>query len=216
MLFIPLYYQVTQNATPAEAGFYMIPSIIGNTIGGLLTGAYIKRYGRYRMPTVVSSISAGLCFTLLLIFWRGTNVPMPFWQSLFVFFGGFATAVAHSATFVALASGVHKHEIAIAGGGLYLSGNIGSVAGMCAASAIFQASLRSGLTERLIDFPGGGGAEIIHNALSDIGFVQSLTGTLRKIVVEAYVVSFSHAFWLNIIFAGICLVISLAMHERKL
>ena len=43
MLFIPLYFEVTQNSSTAETGAYLIPSIIGNTIGGLATGSYIKR-----------------------------------------------------------------------------------------------------------------------------------------------------------------------------
>jgi len=44
MLFsIPLY-QVTSGASNAEAGFYLMPATIGNTIGGLLTGVIIKRH----------------------------------------------------------------------------------------------------------------------------------------------------------------------------
>lgn len=43
MLYIPLYFEVTQRSTAAEAGAYLIPSIVGNTVGGLSTGAYIKR-----------------------------------------------------------------------------------------------------------------------------------------------------------------------------
>lgn len=43
MLFIPLYFQITKNASPAAAGAYMVPSVLGNTVGGLLTGAYITR-----------------------------------------------------------------------------------------------------------------------------------------------------------------------------
>jgi hypothetical protein len=43
MFFIPIYFQVTKNSSPAEAGAYMIPSVMGNTFGGLLTGLYVKR-----------------------------------------------------------------------------------------------------------------------------------------------------------------------------
>jgi formate/nitrite transporter FocA (FNT family) len=44
MLIIPIYFQVTKNSTIAEAGAYLIPSIVGNTVGGLITGAYIKKF----------------------------------------------------------------------------------------------------------------------------------------------------------------------------
>ncbi|CAK7215081.1 hypothetical protein SEUCBS140593_002410 [Sporothrix eucalyptigena] len=220
MLFIPLYFQVTQNASPAQAGAYMVPSIAGNTIGGLLTGTFIKSHGRYKLPTMISSLSAGLCFTLLLIFWHGSP-ETPLWQCLFVFFGGFGTAAAHSAVFVAMAAGVADDDMAIAGSGLYLSGNIGAVTGMSAASALFQASLRSGLTQRLAKNADLGldpdtAAEIIRQALSDIGYVQGLVGRVRDLVVAAYVASFTSTFWMNLGFAGVCLVVSLMIRERRL
>ncbi|CAK7233854.1 hypothetical protein SBRCBS47491_008752 [Sporothrix bragantina] len=220
MLFIPLYFQVTQNATPAQAGAYMIPSIAGNTVGGLMTGAFIKRCGRYKLPTILSSLSAGLCFTMLLIFWHGSP-ETPLWQCLFVFLGGFGTAAAHSAVFVGLAAGVAEDEMAVAGSGLYLSGNIGAVAGMSAASALFQAMLRSGLTQRVAENADLGlnpetAAEIIRQALSDIGYVQGLVGRVRDAVVAAYVSSFASAFWMNLGFASVCLVVSLMIRERRL
>lgn len=171
MLFIPLYFQVSSNSSPGEAGAYMIPSILGNTAGGLVTGALIKRYGRYKLLTVLSSVSAGLCFTLLMIFWRGST---PVWQSLFVFPGGLATGIAHSSVFVALAAGVGEKEMAIAGSGLYLCGSIGAVAGMSAASAAFQTTLRVALEKALdrSDIPNGREVSTYHG--SHLAFVQRL------------------------------------------
>jgi hypothetical protein len=39
-----MYIQVTKQASTTVAGAYLIPSIIGNTLGGLATGIYIQRY----------------------------------------------------------------------------------------------------------------------------------------------------------------------------
>lgn len=87
-----------------------------------------------------------LAFTLVLVLWNGkTNIA----ESLVVFPGGFANGVAHSAVFIGLTSGVHEEEVAIAGSGLYLSGSVGAVAGVSAASAIFQYGLRASLTATL-------------------------------------------------------------------
>ncbi|RSL69643.1 hypothetical protein CEP54_002092 [Fusarium duplospermum] len=173
MFFIPLYFQVTKNATTGEAGAYMVPSIIGNTAGGLLAGFLIKRYGRYKFPTVFAALSSIFCFTLLLIFWRGHTSVL---QALFVFPGGFATGMAHSTTFVALAAGVREQDLAIASSGLYLSGSVGAVAGLCSASTAFQSALRSALNKLLIGHGIDNGPETIKKALSDITYVQSLTG----------------------------------------
>src|ERR1700753_2250582 len=93
-----------------------------------------------------------LCFTLLFTTWRGHT---PVWQALFVFFGGFATGIAGSAVFVDLAASVEESEMAIASSGLYLSSNIGAVAGVTAASAVFSNSLKSKLEELLANLPHG-------------------------------------------------------------
>lgn len=154
MLFIPLYFQVSKRSSPGEAGAYLVPSIVGNAVGSLATGAFIKRYGRYKLPMVLSSISSGLCFVLLVIWWHGET---PAWQSLFVLPGGLATGMAHSALFVAVAAAVDEDQMAIAGSGLYLSGSVGGVGGLSVASAVFQAALRSELQRTVAreDIPNG-------------------------------------------------------------
>jgi formate/nitrite transporter FocA (FNT family) len=43
MCIVPIYFQVTSGASTGEAGAYLIPAVIGNTVGGLLAGAWIKR-----------------------------------------------------------------------------------------------------------------------------------------------------------------------------
>lgn len=43
MVTVPLYWQVVKKASMAEAGFYLIPAVVGNTLGGLLTGRLIMR-----------------------------------------------------------------------------------------------------------------------------------------------------------------------------
>jgi hypothetical protein len=74
-------------------------------------------------------------------------------ESLIVFFGGLGTGIMHSAVFIGLTSGVSEEEVAIAGSGLYLSGNIGAVTGVSGAAAVFQIGLQSALKSALNDVP---------------------------------------------------------------
>ena len=55
----------------------------------------------------------------------------------------------HSAVFVGLTSAVAEDEVAIAGSGLYLSGNVGGVTGVSGAAAAFQIVLQISLTHAL-------------------------------------------------------------------
>ncbi|KAI4732135.1 MFS general substrate transporter [Aureobasidium sp. EXF-10728] len=193
MFLVPLYFQVTANASMGQAGAHLVPAVFGNTLGGLAVGAWIKRTGRYKPPTVLASLSAMLCFSLLLIFWRGHTSTA---ASLVIFFGGCASGMANSAVFVGLTAGVEKEQVAIATTGLYLSANISVVAGVSAASAIFQSALRANLHRILGRVVGGD--EIARKVLSDVAYVQTLHGRLRHLIVRAFVASFRRTFALQL------------------
>lgn len=43
MVSVPLYFQVTERTSSTVAGAHLMPAVIGNTVGSLLTGAWIGR-----------------------------------------------------------------------------------------------------------------------------------------------------------------------------
>ncbi|EYE95188.1 MFS general substrate transporter [Aspergillus ruber CBS 135680] len=215
MVTVPLYWQVTKNASPAAAGFYLIPAIIGNTLGGLLTGRWIMRYRRYKLPIVVASVNSMFTFASIIIYWRGNTSPL---ESLLIFSGGFGTGIAHSAVFVSLANGVADEDIAIASSGFYLSGNIGGliggVLGVSAASAVHQVTLRRGL---LTAFKTNTNCkEIVRRALQDIRFVQNANERLRRLMLPAYIASFQAVFYMGLACAALVLVSGLLVREHRL
>ncbi|THW92717.1 MFS general substrate transporter [Aureobasidium pullulans] len=211
MFLVPLYFQVTANASMGEAGAHLVPAVFGNTLGGLAVGAWIKRTGRYKPPTILASMSAMLCFSLLLVLWRGHTSTA---GSLVIFFGGCASGMANSAVFVGLTAGVEKHQMAIATTGMYLSSNIAMVAGVSAASAIFQSALRSNLHQALGRMIGGD--EIAKRVLADVAYVQTLHGGLRRLVIRAFVTSFRRTFSVQIALASMALVIGVLSRQKKI
>ena len=112
----------------------------------------VCRTGAYRLLTLFGTLSAFTCYLLLVLRWRGHT---SLWESLYIGPGGFGSGIIYSTTFVALTAGVDETQMAIAGTGLYLSANIGSLVGASLASKIMQASLRTGLNAGLKDFPDG-------------------------------------------------------------
>lgn len=141
MMAVPLYFQATKDANTAEAGAYLIPAFVGNTLGGLLAGYWIRKTGRYKWPTVFAPVLAIGCM-LLCMTWNGRT---SIWSSLFIFPGGFGNGVISSSVFVGVAASVSEEDIAVVGSGLYLFFNIGAIAGASAGAAVYQ----TGLQERL-------------------------------------------------------------------
>ena len=44
MFSIPLYFQITANASVTAAGARLVPAVVGNAVGGLLAGYAIQVY----------------------------------------------------------------------------------------------------------------------------------------------------------------------------
>jgi EmrB/QacA subfamily drug resistance transporter len=65
MMTIPLYLQLVNGATPTEAGWLMIPMIVGLMISSIASGQIIARTGRYKIfPIVGTAMLSGAFFFL--------------------------------------------------------------------------------------------------------------------------------------------------------
>lgn len=141
-LTVPLYWQAVEKASTAQTGLYLIPAFVGNTLGGLFSGWWIRRTGRFKLPTVLGPVLGIICMVLCLLFWNGSGGA---WKSTFIFFGGSGMGIISSSAFVGLAASVPEEDVAIAGSGMYLCVNIAGVAGTAAGSAVYGTALRKNL-----------------------------------------------------------------------
>lgn len=67
----------------------------------------------------------------------------------------FFVGIVLSTTFIYLAAGVDDSQMAIAGTGLYLSANIGTLVGASLTNAILQTTLKASLQRELSGWEGG-------------------------------------------------------------
>lgn len=44
MFTVPLYFQVTQRASSTVAGAHLFPAVLGNTVGGIISGVLIQKF----------------------------------------------------------------------------------------------------------------------------------------------------------------------------
>ncbi|EPE32005.1 MFS general substrate transporter [Glarea lozoyensis ATCC 20868] len=211
MLLVPLYFQVSAHATVTNAGAHLMPSVIGNAAGGLVTGYVIKRTGRYKMISIIGATSAAISYSLMILRWHGhTNIL----ESLYIIPGGFGNGVALSASFIALTAGVEHRQMAIASSGLYLSSNVGMVTGLSVAASILQSTLRKQLR---IALEGKKNREdIINRALSDIEYVKGLHGKLGELVTKVYVDCLGYTHFVSLFGALVALIAAMLIREHRL
>ncbi|KAF2661455.1 MFS general substrate transporter [Lophiostoma macrostomum CBS 122681] len=215
MFAVPLYFQITAHASATLAGAHLAPAVIGNAIGGILSGIIIKRSGRYKSLTLVATLVAALSYTLLILRWHGhTN----WFESLYIVGGGFGTGIAQSALFIALQAGVDRSDMAVAASALYLSAGVGFVSGMAGVAAVLAKGVRVGLGRRLgrLGFDGVESTKIIHKALSDIEYIDHAKPKVARAVVASYVEALGWTHGLSLAFSLIAFVVTLFIRQRKL
>lgn len=186
---IPVYSQIVSHSSVGLAGLRMVPSVIGNTVGGLASGKIISNTGRYKMLTTFASTSSTLAYFTVLMRWTG-HTPWP--EVLYIFFGGLGMGIITSTTFIHLAASLDSSEMAIAGTTLYLAQNVFMLVGIQLGTTIVNASLKAQLEAALTGVKHR--SSLIKGLLSDASYVWSLPEKIQKIAVNAYINSLRYEF----------------------
>jgi predicted MFS family arabinose efflux permease len=151
MVYVPVYFQVAALASTSQAGMFLVPSFLGNTLGGLFAGAFLRRSKRFKVLNLGALLSGLLAMNSLWLFWNGASSP---WLCLLTFPLGFGMGALFNSVFVGLATQVQEQDVAIATSGLFLFFNLGAVAGVSGGSAVFHNALRKWLGRLLSGVDG--------------------------------------------------------------
>ncbi|KAJ5112900.1 hypothetical protein N7456_001434 [Penicillium angulare] len=211
MLFaVPLYFQVTQGASTTVAGIHMVPAVVGNTIGGLLAGAFIRKTGHYRVLLVLSGLVASISYVLLYLRWNGHTGP---WESLYILPGGIGTGMASASAFIAMTSSLRPDEMAMATAGYMLLLSFAMTSGITMSNSVlgteFQRQLRRNLQ-------GPGSERVIKRAMADTNYIAHLGGRLREIVVSCYLAGLKHTYIVSLVCSLGAAVMGLFIRHHQL
>ncbi|KAF1849201.1 MFS general substrate transporter [Cucurbitaria berberidis CBS 394.84] len=215
MFAVPLYFQVTAGASNTVAGAHLVPAVVGNAVGGMLSGTIIHRTGRYKALILVATIVAATGYLLLILRWHGhTN----WFESLYIFPGGFGMGIVLSALFISVQVSIPPAFIAIATSTLYLTSSVGFLAGMAGVSAVLQEALSRGLDHRLVKlgFSDHKRWKIIERAVSDVHYADKATPLIGKAVIGSYVEALTWTHVVSLACSITAFVGSLFLRQHKL
>ncbi|KAF2791573.1 MFS general substrate transporter [Melanomma pulvis-pyrius CBS 109.77] len=215
MFAVPLYFQITSQASNTVAGAHLIPAVVGNAVGGILSGVIIKRTGRYKALIILATVCSSSAYLLLIIRWHGhTNWA----ESLYILPGGFGMGIVQSALFISLQAAIDPAHAAVAASSLYLASSIGTVAGLAGVSAVLQQGLRFGLGRRLKELGIGEGriGKIIGHAASDVHYIDHAKPAIAKAVVQSYVEALTWTHGLSLLCSSTALIGSIFLGQHKL
>ncbi|KAB8224274.1 major facilitator superfamily domain-containing protein [Aspergillus novoparasiticus] len=211
MLFsVPLYFQVTQRASATVAGGHLVPAVVGNTVGGLLAGTFIRRTGRYKALLVIGGLVAAITHVLMLIRWNGhTN----FGESLYIIPGGVGTGIASASAFVAMTALLEPQDMAMATGGYMLIVSFAMTTGITMTNTVLGLGFKHHLEQNL---HGKGAKKIIRRATSDTNYIAKLEGKIWEVVVGCFVAGLKNTYVICLAFSILGSVIALTIRHHHL
>ncbi|KAE8370217.1 major facilitator superfamily domain-containing protein [Aspergillus caelatus] len=211
MLFsVPLYFQVSQRASATVAGGHLVPAVVGNTVGGLLAGTFIRRTGRYKALLVVGGLVAAITHVLMLIRWNGhTN----FGESLYIIPGGIGTGIASASAFVAMTALLEPQNMAMATGGYMLIVSFAMTTGITMTNTVLGLGFKHQLEQNL---HGKGANKIIRRATSDTNYIAKLEGKIWEIVVGCFVAGLKNTYVICLVFSILGSLIALTIRHHHL
>ncbi|OGE49023.1 hypothetical protein PENARI_c024G02573 [Penicillium arizonense] len=211
MLFsVPLYFQVTQRASTTAAGGHLVPAVVGNTLGSLVAGIFIRRTGHYKGLLIAAGLVASISYILLFLRWEGNT---GFWESLYILPGGLGTGIASASAFVAMTALLPPEEVAMATAGYMLLIGFSMTAGVTTSNSVlgmeFQRELRKNLQ-------GPGSEKVIKRAMADTNYIAHLTGKVRDIVIACYVSGLKHTYLVSLACSLLASFTGLFIHHHQL
>ncbi|KAE8377584.1 major facilitator superfamily domain-containing protein [Aspergillus bertholletiae] len=211
MLFsVPLYFQVTQRASATVAGGHLVPAVVGNTVGGLLAGTFIRRTGRYKALLVFGGLVAAITHVLMFIRWNGhTN----FGESLYIIPGGLGTGIASASAFVAMTALLEPQDMAMATGGYMLIVSFAMTTGITMTNTVLGLGFKNQLEKHL---HGKGTEKIIRRATSDTNYIAKLEGRIWEVVVGCFVAGLKNTYLICLVLSILGSLIALTIRHHRL
>jgi MFS family permease len=155
MVFLPLYQQTVQHASPTVSGLLMIPMMLGATTTSLVAGQITARTGRYKALPIIGG--AFMTVALLLLSTLGVNTSRLTSMSFYVVLGIGMGFLMQITTLIAQNS-VDPKDMGVASSSRSFFQQIGGSIGVSMFGVVFARALHSALSSRLPGVPVGGGS----------------------------------------------------------
>ncbi|KAF7320692.1 Vacuolar membrane amino acid uptake transporter fnx2 [Mycena chlorophos] len=216
---LALFYQAVLRKSPAEVGWWLVPSVFAGVIGSLGGGLWIQATGKYKAVTVCAYIAmvVGTFWTTLS---AGEGEKGGMRTAVMVAVGAFLVAVGNgtgiTTSLIALISNAGAADQAIATAVSYLFRSLGSVVGLSVASTLLQVTLRRKLHETL----GADGDvdvdEITRQVRASLAYIDTLSPHVAALVREAYERAVLNAMWFSTAMSVCALGSAMGIREKKI
>lgn len=180
MAYLPTYLQMVTGANATEAGFLMIPMMIGLLVSSVVSGQLVSRTGRYKWLPITGTLLVAVALVLL-----STMTPsLPVWVLCgYLSVMGVGLGMSMQILILIVQNSFPVSEVGSATAGNNYFRQIGASLGSAIVGSLFVARLTSLLSERMSG--AGGAAAGSSNSFTPVA-VRQLPEGVRNVVIGAY------------------------------
>jgi EmrB/QacA subfamily drug resistance transporter len=209
LIFVPLYLQVVNGATPTKSGLLLTPLMLGLIVGSVGSGRLITRWGRYKVFPIAGTAIMTFGLYLLSTFDAHTSRLT---QSLYMTVIGLGIGLVMQVLVLAVQNAVDHRDLGTATSANSFFRSMGGAFGVAIFGSIFNNRLTAYLADLL---PPGvhldptaiqGGPEAL----------KALPEQVRVVVIDAFAQALHVAFLWGIPLAAIGFVVVLFLREEPL
>lgn len=221
IIFLPLYLQVVQGASPARSGLLMLPMMGAIIITSVATGRAMTHFGRYKWFPAAGS--ATLVAGLLLIAQLDQATPMGGVLGAMVVVG-VGLGLCMQSLILAVQNAVDPRDLGVGTSAATFFRMLGGSFGVAVLGAVLAAGLTSGLRARmpeaLAQLPPEQARQYAHLtgsvSVDEPAAILALPAPLRIAVQEALVGSLQTMFLVATVLAVIGVVVTVSMPDHPL
>ena len=180
IVFLPIYLQIVQGASPTVSGLLLLPLVLGILTASMGSGQAITRTGRYKVFPVVGT--AVMTVGLLLLSRLDAETPRWLAGSYMLVFG-LGLGLVMQVLVIAVQNAVDTSDLGVATSANAFFRSMGGTFGTAIFGAILSAQLTSGLARRL---PGGGAVDPA-SVTGSPAAIAALPPGVREPVIASFV-----------------------------
>lgn len=182
IFYLPLFFQVILEMTPAQAGASLIPAAVSGVVGTLLGGIILKRTGKFYWLAVFAATAATLGSVLFPV---APSLDVGSLASIYIgsIISFVPQGVTVTASLIAIISNVSAADQAVATACSFLFRSLGAAVGVSLVGTLIQSVLRMRLRASLEPHEAD---QIIRSFSQGLGFIKDLPPSVRAIVRDCY------------------------------
>jgi len=209
IIYIPLYLQIVNNATPTESGLQLIPLMLGLIIGSVGSGRIITKTGRYRIFPIIgmATMTVGIYLFSLLDASSGRLE-----QGAFMVVTGLGVGLVMQVLVLATQNAVEQRDLGTATSANSFFRSMGGAFGVAVFGSVFNNRLEAYLADLL---PAG--AKLNPSSLhAGPGALHKLPPEVQAAVLDAFARALHVMFLVGVPVAAIGFILMFFLPEKPL